>query len=104
MTFIASDAILLVEDDRVLRLLTLNLLEEADYWVLYAKNTEEAWGIFHEQWPVIDLPITAAVLPGRGGFELTLSTRGAKSRAARDLRGDKRSTHTRHMSDPSTTP
>ena len=44
MTFIASDAILLVEDDRVLRLLTLNLLEEADYWGLLRQECRGSLG------------------------------------------------------------
>ena len=44
MIFIASDAILLVEDDRILRLLTVGLREEASYWVLYADSAEKAWG------------------------------------------------------------
>ena len=75
MTFIASDAILLVEDDRVLRLLTVGLLEEADYWVFSAKNAEDAWGIFQDQCPVIDLLITEVVMPGMKGFDLVFCTR-----------------------------
>ncbi len=75
MTFIASDAILLVEDDRILRLLTVGLLEEANYWVFYAENAEEAWGIFHDQSAVIDLLITEVVMPGMKGFDLTFNAR-----------------------------
>ena len=75
MTFIASDAILLVEDDRVLRLLTVGLLEEADYSVFDAKNAEDAWGIFQDQWPVIDLLITEVVMPGMKGFDLAFCAR-----------------------------
>ena len=77
MTFIASDANLLVEDDRVLRLLTVGLLEEADYSVFDAKNAEDAWGIFQDQWPVIDLLITAVGMPGMKGFDLAFCARGA---------------------------
>ena len=51
MTFISSDAILLVEDDRVLRLLTVGLLEEADYWVFDAKNAETPGASFRINGP-----------------------------------------------------
>ena len=75
MTFIASDAILLVEDERILRLLTVGLLKEASYWVFCAENGEEAWGIFQDQLPVIDLLITEVVMPGMKGFDLTFCVR-----------------------------
>ena len=48
MTFIASDAILLVEDERILRLLTVGLLKEANYWVFCAENGEGSLGYLSE--------------------------------------------------------
>ena len=36
---------------------------------------KEAWGIFQNQLPVIDLLITEVVMPGMKGFDLTFCVR-----------------------------
>ena len=63
------DVILLVEDDDTLRQRVLNSLEREEYWVLCARDGEEAWNLFSEHLPLIRLVMTEVVLPGMDGLE-----------------------------------
>ena len=65
----------MVEDDDQLRRRTVNRLEAEHYWVFAARNAEDAWGLFNEHWPLIDLLVTEVVLPGMDGLELTTRVR-----------------------------
>ena len=74
-TYTRPDVILLVEDDDTLRQLALNSLEREEYWVLCARDGEEAWNLFSEHAPLIRLVMTEVVLPGMGGLELAARLR-----------------------------
>ena len=74
-THTRPDVILLVEDDDVLRQLVLNSLEREEYWVLCARDGEEAWNLFSEHAPLIRLVMTEVVLPNLDGLELTARVR-----------------------------
>ena len=65
----------MVEDDDRLRQLIIQRLEARDYWVFGARNAEDAWDLFNEHWPLIDLFMTEVILPGMGGLELTTRVR-----------------------------
>ncbi len=65
----------MVEDDDLLRRRTVNRLEAEQYWVFFARNAEDAWGLFNEHWPLIDLLMTEVVLPGMDGLALTTRVR-----------------------------
>ena len=69
------DVVLLVEDDDTLRQLVLNSLEREEYWVLGARDGEEAWNLFSEHSPLIRLVMTEVVLPNMDGLELTARVR-----------------------------
>ena len=71
----ASTVILVVEDDDCLRQLLLDSLEGHQYWVLSARNGEEAWDLFNEHWPIMSLLITEVVLPGMDGLVLAARAR-----------------------------
>ena len=75
MTPIPTKAILVVQDDDTLRQLTIQSLEGEHYWVFSARNVEEAWSLFNEHWPLIDLLMTEVVLPDTDGLELTARVR-----------------------------
>ena len=61
----------MVEDDDRLRPLITQSLEAKEYWVFFAQNAEDAWGLFNEHW----LLMTEVVLPGMDGLELTTRVR-----------------------------
>ena len=63
MTHVASTVILLVEDDDRLRQGVMQRLEEKEYWVVCARNGEEAWDLFSTHRPLMSLLITEV----RGG-------------------------------------
>ena len=67
--------ILLVEDDDTLRQLVLGSLEGEEYWVLCARDGEEAWNLFSEHLPLIRLMMIEVVLPGMDGLELAARVR-----------------------------
>ena len=69
------DVILLVEDDDVLRQRVLGSLGREEYWVLCARDGEEAWNLFSEHSPLIRLMMIEVVLPGMDGLELTARVR-----------------------------
>ena len=75
MTPSPTKAILVVQDDDTLRQLTIQSLEGEHYWVFSARNVEEAWSLFNEHWPLIDLLMTEVVLPDTDGLELTARVR-----------------------------
>lgn len=71
--------ILLVEDSDVVRMLTVEVLEELDYSVIEASEAQQALQILHSD-EHIDLLMTDIGLPGMNGQELAI--------AARQLRPD----------------
>ena len=75
MTPDASTVILLVEDDERLRHLMMQRLEGKGYWVVCARNGEEAWDLFSEHRPLMSLLITEVVLPDMNGLELAARAR-----------------------------
>jgi len=73
-----SETILVVEDEKTLREVTVALLQGAGYRVLEAKDPEEALRIITDSDPPIDLLLTDVVMPGRSGADL--ATEGRKRR------------------------
>ena len=71
----ASSVILLVEDDEGLRQLVMDSLQGNQYWVLCARNGEEAWDLFSEHWPIMRLLLTEVVLSGLDGLALAARSR-----------------------------
>jgi DNA-binding NtrC family response regulator len=65
-----SETILVVEDDRPLRDMVGHMLQGAGYRVVAAKNVETALDIVKACNLAIDLLLTDAVMPGKGGTEL----------------------------------
>ena len=75
MTPDASTVILLVDDDDRLRQLVMQRLEGKEYWVVCARNGEEAWDLFSTHRPLMSLLITEVVLPDMDGLELASRAR-----------------------------
>ena len=75
LTRTASTVILVVEDDDRLRQIVMDSLHGPQYWVLVARNGEEACGLFNEHWQVMSLLMTEVVLPGTDGCALTARAR-----------------------------
>jgi two-component system cell cycle sensor histidine kinase/response regulator CckA len=65
-----SETILVVEDDKTLRKLTVKLLQDGGYRVVEAKDAEDALGIIAASQPEIDLLLTDVVMLGTSGVEL----------------------------------
>ncbi len=65
-----SETILVVEDDELLRELTVRMLQDAGYRVIDAKNVEAALDIVKAGNPEIDLLLTDVIMPGKSGPEL----------------------------------
>jgi PAS domain S-box-containing protein len=65
-----SETILVVEDDKILRELTVKLLHEGGYQVMEANDAEDALNIMAASKAQIDLLLTDVVMPGRNGVEL----------------------------------
>ena len=74
MTPDASTVILFVEDDERLRQLVMQGLEK-QYWVVSARNGEEAWDLLSAHRPLMSLLITEVVLPDMDGLELASRAR-----------------------------
>ncbi|SDI76053.1 CheY chemotaxis protein or a CheY-like REC (receiver) domain [Pseudomonas flavescens] len=66
--------ILLVEDSDVVRMLTVEVLEELDYRVSEASEAQQALDILRSNEP-IDLLMTDIGLPGMNGQELAVAAR-----------------------------
>ena len=75
MTDVASPVILLVEDDDRLRQLVTQRLEGKKYWVVCARNGEEALNLLSEHRRLMSLLITEVVLPGMDGLALASRAR-----------------------------
>jgi len=65
-----SETILVVEDDKILRELTVKLLQDGGYRVVEAEDAEDALGIMASSQPEIDLVLTDVVMLGTNGVEL----------------------------------
>jgi PAS domain S-box-containing protein len=65
-----SETILVVEDDKTLREVTVKLLQDGGYRVVEAKDAEDALGIMASSQPEIDLLLTDVVMLGTSGVEL----------------------------------
>ncbi len=71
-----TETILLVEDDRTVRVLTMRLLKNHGYRLLEASNGEEALRLIDEQaQESIDLLLTDVVMPWMSGQELAAQVR-----------------------------
>jgi hypothetical protein len=70
-----AEVVLVVEDEHLLREITVTLLQESGYRVLEAKDADEALAVLATTDMTVDLLLTDVVMPGRSGAEL-----------ARDLR------------------
>ena len=88
-THTRPDVILLVEDDDVLRQLVLGSLEREEYWVLCARDGEEAWNLFSEHAPLIRLVITEVVLSGMDGLEADRSVSASQPGPPNPLYGQR---------------
>lgn len=64
------ETILLVEDERSVRVVTRLTLESFGYRVIEASSGDEAMALAREAPETIDLVITDVVMPGRGGSEV----------------------------------
>ena len=53
----------------------MDSLHGPQYWVLFARNGEEAYGLFNEHWPIMSLLMTEVVLPGMDGCALAARAR-----------------------------
>jgi signal transduction histidine kinase/ActR/RegA family two-component response regulator len=65
-----TETILLVEDERIVRLLAARVLRECGYTVLEAACAEDALAMSESHEGVIDLLLTDVVMPGASGLEL----------------------------------
>jgi PAS domain S-box-containing protein len=65
-----SETILVVEDDKNLREITVNLLRGGGYRVFEAKDAEQALRIISDPSQTIDLLLTDVIMPGKSGAEL----------------------------------
>jgi two-component system cell cycle sensor histidine kinase/response regulator CckA len=65
-----SETILVVEDDKTLREITVKLLQDGGYRVVEAKDAEEALTIMAASQPEVDLLLTDVIMPDKSGAEL----------------------------------
>jgi two-component system, cell cycle sensor histidine kinase and response regulator CckA len=65
-----SATILVVEDDKKLREITVKLLQDGGYRVVEAKDAEDALTILAASQPGIDLLLTDVIMPAKSGAEL----------------------------------
>jgi len=69
------DTILLVEDEAFVRQVTCEVLRAAGYWVLHAKNAEEAKQVYGLHRDNVALLLSDVILPGENGRTLARSLR-----------------------------
>jgi PAS domain S-box-containing protein len=67
---VASETVLLVEDETGVRQLSKRILDNAGYRVLEAANGDDAERLFVDNAGLIDLVLTDMIMPGCGGPEL----------------------------------
>jgi two-component system cell cycle sensor histidine kinase/response regulator CckA len=65
-----SETILVVEDDKTLREITVKLLQDGGYRVVEARDAEEALAIMAASQPEVDLLLTDVIMPDKSGAEL----------------------------------
>jgi PAS domain S-box-containing protein len=65
-----TESVLVVEDDELMRELTVRILQDAGYRVIEAKNAEAALEIVKAHESGIDLLVTDVIMPGQSGVEL----------------------------------
>ena len=65
-----SETILVVEDEAMVRNLTLEVLKESGYTVIAAERPDDALKICEQNQGTIDLLLTDVVMPGMSGLEL----------------------------------
>jgi CheY-like chemotaxis protein len=65
-----TETILVVEDDKTMREITVKLLQDGGYTVVDAKDAEEALEMLGAPSPEIDLLLTDVILTGTSGAEL----------------------------------
>jgi len=65
-----SETILVVEDDKTQREITVKLLQDGGYRVLEAKDAEDALTIMAASQPEVDLLLTDVIMPDKSGAEL----------------------------------
>jgi len=65
-----SETILVVEDEAMVRNLTLEVLKESGYTVISAERPDDALKICEQNQGAIDLLLTDVVMPGMSGLEL----------------------------------
>jgi two-component system cell cycle sensor histidine kinase/response regulator CckA len=70
-----SETILVVEDDKTLREITVKLLQDGGYRVVEAKDAEDALRIMAASQPEIDLLLTDVIMPDKSGPELARQAR-----------------------------
>src|ERR1035438_734596 len=72
-----SETILVVEDDKTLREITVKLLQDGGYRVVEAKDAEDALAIMAASQPEIDLLLTDVIMPDKSGPELARQAKGS---------------------------
>ncbi|NJN98943.1 MAG: response regulator [Anaerolineales bacterium] len=72
-----GETILLVEDDQMVRDVTLHMLESLSYRVLTAQDGSEALTLYHNQADEIALVLTDALMPRMDGFALAAALQTA---------------------------
>jgi CheY-like chemotaxis protein len=65
-----SETILVVEDDKTLREITVKLLQDGGYQVVEAKDADDALRILAASEPDINLLLTDVIMPNKSGAEL----------------------------------
>ncbi|AMB84900.1 response regulator [Pseudomonas agarici] len=71
----ANSTILVVEDDRIVRMLIVDVLEELEFKVLQASRSDLALELINDTGIPIDLLMTDLSLPGMNGRELAAAAR-----------------------------
>ncbi|MEW6666530.1 MAG: PAS domain S-box protein [Thermodesulfobacteriota bacterium] len=71
-----SETVLVVEDDKMVRNMTLKILQKYGYTVLCARDGQEALRISKEHKGFIDLMLTDIVMPGMSGKDLAEELKG----------------------------